>query len=131
MGFPGIRPSEAVIKLLRIRYADRVSSAVAEQWGLSQEFLSTFESYQQKCSVNEMSALTRALYYGRLCATLHMLHESQLYTEDRVRFVANYQGLHPQVFDAIWLVLKSDGRCINEVWGGNSGQQQNSSEASM
>ncbi len=131
--FSGIRPSESVIKLVRSRYADKVSAAVAEHWGMSEDFLATLHAYEQKKSLNEMDALTRALYYGRLCATLHILHNAGLYTEERVRFVTNLQGLHANVFDAIWLVLESDGQRINEVWGESTttGQQETPLETGM
>lgn len=110
------RPKIEVLSALRDRHADTVSASVAEQWGLSEDFIETLKAHRHQASINDMSALGRALYYGRLCATLHLLFQADRYSEDRVRFVATQQGLHPEVFDAIWLVLNSDESSLAEVW---------------
>jgi HD-like signal output (HDOD) protein len=115
--FSGVHPKIEVLNKLQRDYADEVSASVIESWNLSDEFVATLKSYQLQGDINDMKPLGRALYYGRLCAALNMLHESGRYTEVQAREVMLGQGLHPDVFDAMWKVLMEGEQSLSEVWG--------------
>jgi HD-like signal output (HDOD) protein len=106
--FSGLHPEIDVLCLLRRKHADGVTASVVKEWGMSDGFVGILVDHQNKIPVNDMQPLGRALYYGHLCAILHMNHEAGKYTEEQVRAVVQEQGLHPDVFDAMWKVLCSD-----------------------
>ncbi len=106
--FSGLHPEVDVLCVLRRQHADGVTAAVVREWGMSDGFVGILEDYQKKIPVNDMKPLGRALYYGHLCATLHMNFAAGIYSEEEVRSVVANQGLHEDVFEAIWAVLCSE-----------------------
>ena len=115
--YSGLHPKIEVLNKLTKNHAAKVSAEVVESWGLPDELVETLKDYQLQANVNDLAPLGRALYYGRLCAVLFMLFEKGHYSEARVRFVAHQQGLHAEVFDAMWMVLSSGEESLSEVWG--------------
>lgn len=115
--FSGVHPKIEVLNKLQRSYADEISASVIESWNLSDEFVATLKDYQLQGDVNDMNALGRALYYGRMCAALNMLYEDGCYTEEQAREVMIGQGLHNDVFDAMWKVLTEGEGSLSEVWG--------------
>ncbi len=102
------RPQIEVLRSLRNDHADSVSAAVVDQWHLSDEFVEILNAYQLKTPVNELEPLGRALYYGRLVATAHMLFEGGRYTQEQIDEIMKARGLHPEVFQVMWGVLSKD-----------------------
>jgi len=115
--YSGAHPKIEVLNQLQRRYADNVSAAVIENWNLSDEFVDTLKAYQLQGDVNDLSPLGRALYYGRLCASLHMLYEKGSYNKKQVQEVISQQDLHDEVFEAMWKVLNEGENSLSEVWG--------------
>ena len=115
--YPGVHPKIEVLNQLQRGNADNVSAAVIESWNLSDEFVDTLKAYQLQGDVNDLSSLGRALYYGRLCASLYILHEKGRYTKEQVYDVLQQQGLHEEVFEAMWKVLTEGEGSLSEVWG--------------
>jgi HD-like signal output (HDOD) protein len=106
--FSGLHPEIDVLCLLRRRHANEVTASVVREWGMSDGFVGILVDHQNKIPVNDMQPLGRALYYGHLCATLHMNYAAGKYKEEQVRAVVQEQGLHPDVFDAMWKVVCSE-----------------------
>jgi len=104
----GLHLKAEVFRVLRRQHADGVSSAVVKEWKLSDEFVDILDKHQCKMPVNEQEPLGRALYYGRLLATAHMIFATGSCTEKQVRELACEQGLAPSVFDKMWAVLDKD-----------------------
>jgi len=115
--YSGVHPKIEVLNQLQRGHADNVSAAVIQSWNLSEEFVDTLKAYQLQGDVNDLSPLARALYYGRLCATLHTLHEKGRYDMEQVQTVLREQGLHDEVFEAMWKVLTEGEQSLSEVWG--------------
>jgi len=115
--YSGAHPKIEVLNQLQRDYADSVSASVIESWNLSSEFVDTLKAYQKQGEVNDLSPLGRALYYGRLCASLHTLHEKGRYDMEQVQSVLREQGLHDEVFEAMWKVLTEGEQKLSEVWG--------------
>jgi len=115
--YSGVHPKIEVLNQLQRAYADRVSASVIESWNLSDEFVDTLKAYQLQGDVNDLSPLGRSLYYGRLCASLHMLYQKGRYDEARVKAILMQQGLHEEVFEAMWKVLNEGEESLSQVWG--------------
>lgn len=115
--FSGLHPKIEVLNKLQRNHADDISAAVIASWNLSDDFISTLKAYQLQGDINALNPLGRALYYGRLCASLHMLCEAGSCDEEQVRTVVLAQGLHSEVFEAMWEVLNKGEASLSDVWG--------------
>jgi len=115
--YSGAHPKIEVLNQLQRGHADNVSAAVIESWNLSDEFVDTLKAYQLQGDVNDLSPLGRALYYGCLCASLHTLYEKGRYNKEQAHDVLSQQGLHEEVFDAMWKVLNEGEESLSGVWG--------------
>lgn len=113
----GVHPKIEVLNQLQRSYAAHVSAAVIKSWNLSDEFIETLSAYQLQADINDLSALGRSLYYGRLCAALYMLYENGRYDEQQANDVLAQQGLHEEVFEEMWKVLNEGEGSLSQVWG--------------
>lgn len=106
MQVPDVMPRAEVFKNLLFEYGDRVSKLVAEDWELADHIVVALNEYIDQSHVNEMSPLSRALYYGRRCATSAVLFERGVISEDDAKSMLLDKGLDERIFKSIWNGLR-------------------------
>jgi HD-like signal output (HDOD) protein len=99
-GKPGLQPEPQVLITLLDEHADRISLAIAKDWEFEPTMHQAIEAHVARASVDTMSPLARALYYGRLCGTGAVLFEHGKLSEPKG--IALRKGLDEKEFEFMW-----------------------------